>query len=88
MGAGEAGRGADFLPGATLARANQALTRGSHQFPTFPTNKQTNANANKQEPPLPEPTKHLPGDPINSQPQLYLFNKQTNANAHSNPRFE
>ena len=31
---GKSGKGADFLPEATLARANQALTRGSHQFPT------------------------------------------------------
>ena len=38
-----AGRRADFLPGEALARANQALTKGSHQFPTpdvtFSTNK-------------------------------------------------
>ena len=31
---GKSGKGADFLPEATLARANQALTRGSHQFST------------------------------------------------------
>ena len=38
-----AGRRADFLPGEALARANQALTKGSHQFSTpdvtFSTNK-------------------------------------------------